>query len=173
MRFKIGVLLVAVFLVSCVSSKPPSELTIRDVVNENNPIKFNGKVTYRNSNAIKPEILSECEIKEHITASIIERSSENGLPISQSTYKRELIVEIIGATPGIFVFGNTGGVPATLDVSFKLIEGDDVIYEQDRHCQTKLAGFLGLQPSACNKLEKCARNQGEYISERLYRKLYK
>jgi hypothetical protein len=93
--------------------------------------------------------------------------------LSAENQLRRLTVTIVNATPGVFVFGNMGSVPATLDIRFKVTENDKVLLEESKHCHTNLAGFLGLQPSACNKLERCASNHGEYISERVYRKLYR
>jgi hypothetical protein len=84
--------------------------------------------------------------------------------LTQSTKSnRTLSVKIATATPGIFVFGNAS-VPAVLNVTFEVREGDKVIIEKRRQCSTNLAGFMGLQPSACNKLNKCAENQAEFIA---------
>jgi len=140
---------------------------------EAKPIYFNRVINYQDESRIKPEIVAECEIAQNILIGIDERTSDNGLPLTVQAAPRELSVEIVYATPGTIGLGNFLSQPATLDISFKVTEGDEVLHEQNRHCKTSLAGFMGLQPSACNKIEKCARSLGEYVSERTSRILYR
>ena len=164
-----SLLLVCLFaLTACATSR-----TEQNAEQAKNPIYFARDIPYQNVSVIKPEVVQECEIAENLLISIDERSSDNGLPLTSSASPRELSVEILNATPGVFVFGNLGSQPATLSVQFKVTEGESVLISETKNCRTNLAGFLGLQPSACNKLEKCARSNGEYISERTYRILYR
>jgi len=143
------------------------------VVAGGEPLYFNREIGFEDVARIKPQVVSECEIEEYLIKGIDEKSARNGLPISSKVSSRVLTVEVVNATPGIFVFGNFGSIPATLDIKFKVTEDGNVIHEQSRRCKTNLAGFLGLQPSACNKIEKCGVNQGHYISERIFRLMYR
>ena len=137
-----------------------------------NPIYFNRIIPYQNVSSIKPEIVQECEIAENLLVGIDERSAANGLPLTDKASSRTLSVKILHATPGTIRFGNFLSEPATLGIEFKVTEGEEVIIIESKSCSTNLAGFMGLQPSACNKLEKCGRSNGEYISERISRRLY-
>ena len=131
-------------------------------------IIFDGNVPFAHEKSIKKEVREECNLNKNLSNSIIEKSKEHGIYLSnKSVSQRKLSVEIASATPGVFVFGNFGSVPAVLNVFFKVTEGDKVILEKRHECTTKLAGFMGLQPSACNKLNKCAENQAEFIARRL------
>lgn len=164
----VAAILVPVLLVSC-STKPvksPSDIA-------RTPLYYDRQVTFEKVSRIKPEIVEQCEIETNLLAGLDKQSAKNDLPLSLNESARRLTIEVTNSTPGIIVFGNMGSVPATLDVRFKVIENGKVLHEQNRRCKTNLAGFMGLQPSACNKIEKCAVSQGRYISERISRILYK
>ena len=154
--------LVVTLLTSCGSS--PSKTR---ALQTGEKVYFNDTVPYREEKSIRPAVVSECKIQKNVVDALHAQSESDGLALSSESQRRTLTLEIMGATPGIFIFGNFGSVPATLDVGYKLTEGDKTLLEGIEHCETKLAGFLGLQPSACNKLEKCARHLGELISERV------
>ena len=165
-----SILLVASLLALTACATPSAE---QKAELAQNPIYFSRDISYQNVSIIKPEVVQQCEIAENLLVGIDERSSANGLPLTNSESPRVLSVEILNATPGVAAFGNLGSEPATLTVQFEVKEGDAVLISESKKCRTNLAGFLGLQPSACNKLEKCARSNGEYISERTFRVLYK
>jgi hypothetical protein len=152
----------------CVSNKVKKDSSVTK-----EPLYFIEDITYQDESQIKPEVLAECQIQENLRAAIHKQSAKNGLPLSTTAQLRKLSVTIIDATPGVFVFGNFGSVPATLDIKFSVSEGDKILLEETKHCKTNLAGFMGLQPSACNKIEKCAQSQGTYVAERISRILYK
>lgn len=156
-----------VFLVSCAADQTAEEAP--ELVKK---LYFNNQTPYRTDTYIKPEIVDQCEIQKNIVESIHATASKNGLPISAAIQERQLSVQIINATPGLFIFGNMGSIPATLDVKITVTEGKQVLLEEIKSCYTNLAGFMGLQPSACNKLEKCARKHGKYIAQRIAHTLY-
>ena len=157
----------AALLASCTSNAPSGK--IREFKDK---LYFNDSVLYEDEKRIRPAIIAECKIGKNVVEGIRLRSQKNGLPLSNEHQDRKFVVEIENATPGIFVFGNFGSVPATLDIKYRVTSGDKVLLEESRHCETNLAGVLGLQPSACNKLERCARNLGAALSERISRVLY-
>ncbi len=136
------------------------------------PLYFSGVVNYQAVSRIEPKVVAECKIQESILTGIKEKTDKNKLPLTQTPGDRELTVEIVEATPGFFMIGPVGGIPATLEIKFKVVEGDRVLLEENKNCQTKRGGFLGLDSSACNKLEKCGLSSGVYVSERTRRMLY-
>lgn len=181
MRHTFAILLFT--LSACSSQAPDISESVSNLVKSDNvsikPIYYDGMARYQYEEKIKPEVLSECSsINRVLSESVQTYANGFELPLATealdqlSNSDRILKIEIVDAYPGLFVFGNFGSVPAELNVEFKVYEGGEVILEKYRRCATNLAGFMGLQPSACNKLEKCAKNQGKYIVKYLMRSLY-
>lgn len=182
-RIVLMILLAALSACSSKSQKPQAEGA--DFNGASNKvtgvsIAYDGRAPYQYESMIKPEVLSECaEINATLSESIQKFSKKLSVPLALTSddkkeegSQRTLTVEIVNAFPGVFVFGNLGSVPAELGVEFKVFDGSEIILEKYRSCSTNLAGFMGLQPSACNKLEKCAVNQGKYIAKYIKRSLY-
>ena len=139
-------------------------------VSKNSPdmkLAFDGKAPFVDAGSIKKEVKEQCDLNKNLASAITERAAAHGISLTQTENKRRLSVEIARATPGAFVFGNMGSIPAVLNVNFKVTEGEKVILEKRKNCSTKLAGFMGLAPSACNKLNKCAEIQAEFIATTL------
>lgn len=133
-------------------------------------ISFDGNTPFLHEASVKKEVREQCNLNDNLSKAILDRSKAHGINLSKGSQSdRKLSVEIIEATPGIFVFGNFGSVPAVLTVNFKVTEGKEVVLQRMKTCSTKLAGFMGLQPSACNKLNKCAENQAEFLARTLKR----
>ncbi len=132
------------------------------------PIAYDGSAPFSQPETIKKAIRAECNLNENLSVAIKRRAQDHGLRLTNTGQaSRKLDVEITNATPGIFVFGNFGSVPATLNILFKVTEGNQVILEKRKNCATNMAGFMGLQATACNKLNRCVENQAEYIARSL------
>lgn len=140
--------------------------------NEDGTLYFSGEVKYEDISRIKPEIVAQCEIDNNLVHGFVNQSEGNGLPITNKETSRRIDIEVVNVRSGIIGFGSIGGSPASIDIRFTVTENGNVLLQQSKLCRTNLAGFLGLQPSACNKIEKCALIQGEYVSERVYRLMY-
>lgn len=144
-------------LAGCASNQSKNEEMLKE-------FSFKDGVSFVDENLIKKEVREECNLLNNLSNALVKRSLDHGVSLTQGTKSnRTLSVKIATATPSIFVFGNAS-VPAVLNVTFEVREGDKVIIEKRKQCSTNLAGFMGLQPSACNKLNKCAENQAEFIA---------
>ena len=159
---------ILVFL-SCLTLLGCASNTIKSS-GESVTIYFNGKTPFSDEALIKQAVKEECELPEYFANAIIERAALYGIilksdrSLANTKGLKELRVEIASADPGITVFGNLGTVPATSNVRFTLWEDNKLFMENHKECSTKLAGFMGLQSFACDRLHECADRQAEYIA---------
>lgn len=155
----------SVLLLGCAGSPAPAGKTIE--------IAFDGKVPFTFENTIKLEVREQCGLNNNLANAIKQKAQSRGIQLRNSheigsaENTKKLTVEILSATPGIAVFGNLGSVPAELSIKFQVTEGDKVVREKFKDCSTNLAGFMGLQPTACNKLNKCAESMAEFVVRNL------
>lgn len=187
-KLNVSVLLFAgVILINCSSYEEKKGIDVKNqgatshAQNHPNPVYYNNSAPFMDGPSVKPEIKSECNINETLVNAIYQYAEERNLPIvsikdfsDKAGLKDKLLlsVEIVQADSGLNVFGATGSVPATSTAVFRIHKNDELILEEFRNCQTKFAGFMGLAPSACNKLDRCAINQGAFIVNTIKSALY-
>lgn len=156
----------SLMLLGCASAPAPKTASNIEIV-------FDGKAPFAFENSIKKEVREQCDLNRSFADAILQKSQARGIKIStgsevnKAANQRKLTAEILSATPGVAVFGNLGSVPAELSIKFTVTDANGAATEKYKECKTNLAGFMGLQPTACNKLNKCAESMAEFIARNL------
>lgn len=156
----------SLLLMGCAGNPAPKNSRALEIV-------YDGKAPFTFETNIKKEVREQCDLNRNFSEAIVQRSQARGVKIvvgsetDGSANQRRLTAEILSATPGVAVFGNLGSVPAELGIKFTVTDANGAVIEKYKECRTNLAGFLGLQPTACNKLNKCAESMAEFIARSL------
>jgi|GEM_PF-6700402 len=127
---------------------------------------------------IPDAIKNECDLPKTLADDVIKAAQKLDVPLRVSEDEADfqetnkvLVMEIAEATPGAFGVAGIGKVPATLKVTFQLVQNGEVLLRNTKDCHTKTGGFMGMNVTACSRLEHCADSTALFVVRTLAKRV--